>query len=72
MARKYEKGEQIRNIQEFSEQTLIWWHGKVYHKGWLFSWQLHLILRLMGTFYKVVPIRKEEKKDGDNVQEMRG
>ena len=65
MARKYKRGDRISSIQEFSEQSLIWWMGKVYNSSFAFSWQFMWILNRIkvGDFYKVEPIKKEDQKN---------
>ncbi len=54
--RKYERGDRINSIQEFLEQELIWWMGKVYCKGFAYSWQLQWIIQRIsyGQFYKAI------------------
>ena len=63
MARKYRRGEQIKTLQEFSEQEFIWWMGKVYHRGFAWSWQFFWIMqRLNGKqLFKVEQIKEEEE-----------
>ena len=72
MKRKYERGERIESIQEFSEQEFIWWMGKVYNRGFAFSWQLMWILNRIktGDFYKVVPIKEEAQKENDGTDQV--
>lgn len=52
--RKYEKGELITSLDELMEQDFIFWCGKVYHKGWVQSWQIRMVNEQMkrGNIFK--------------------
>lgn len=38
--RKYRKGGKIRSLDELAQQEFVYFHDKIYHKGWFGSWQL--------------------------------
>lgn len=65
MARKYERGERIISLMDFLNQEYIWWMGKVYCRGFAYSWQLSWILQRIhrGEFYKAIkkPIDKNKE-----------
>jgi len=37
---KYRKGDKIQSLDELARQEFIFFHDKVYHRGWFGSWQL--------------------------------
>lgn len=62
---KYKKGAKIISLDELVQTPLVWWevyegHHKVYHFGWVMSWQIQMAMRYIkaGTLYKAIP--KEE------------
>lgn len=64
--RKYEKGERIRNIQEYLSlkeqgETLFYWNNCIRHFGWLESLQFRTLLNSInqGRIYRA--IRKNKK-----------
>lgn len=63
MDRKYKRGERIWTICEFLNQELVWWNGKVYHRGFLWSWQLSWIVTRLndGQFFKVEELEEKAK-----------
>lgn len=46
--RKLRPGPHITSIDELAEQELIFFHGKVYHKGWFWSWPLRMLRNCVG------------------------
>lgn len=46
--RKLRPGPHITSIDEVAEQELIFFHGKVYHRGWFWSWQLKMLKNCVG------------------------
>ena len=42
--RKWKQGRRLHTIQDVMETQVFWWRGKVYQKGWVFSWPLNFIL----------------------------
>lgn len=59
--RKYRIGEPIRTVEELLEQELIYFNGKVVHRGWFLSWQLGFTTAQIkgGMLFKAV--RKENE-----------
>lgn len=46
--RKLRPGPHITSIDEVAEQELIFFHEKVYHKGWFWSWPLRMLRNCVG------------------------
>ena len=46
--RKYSKGDVITDIAELcrrcDEDKFVYWNNKILHKGFVYSWQLHMIM----------------------------
>jgi len=40
--RKYAKGELIHSFDELLKQKFVYVHGKIYHIGWVKSWQINM------------------------------
>lgn len=40
--RKYTKGESIHSFDELLEQKFVYVNGKIYHIGWVKSWQIQM------------------------------
>lgn len=61
--RKYERGERIKTLDEFSRCDFVWVRGKVYHNGWAQSWQCRDVLCLIrtGDLYKAEKIKEESE-----------
>lgn len=61
--RKYEKGEIVTNISEIAGEEFIYFHNKIYHKGWWQSWQYIFIIKAIsvGVLYKA----KKKGSDGE-------
>lgn len=57
---KYKKGKRITSIQEFekciTQDKFVYWGTKIYHAGWIGSFQYRFIRRLInsGWIYKAV------------------
>lgn len=63
MARKFNRGEKIRSLDEICTQDFIWWKNKVYHKGWFRSWQFQFLFNhiyIYEDIYKIERIVKNE------------
>ena len=68
MARKYERGKQIKSVGEFEQSKSLWFmvrYGvelKTTHRGFLISWQYHLLDRTIraGRLFEAV------RKDGED------
>ena len=55
--RKYVAGDRITSLDEFVEQEFVIVHGKVYNRGWAFSWSIWLVKNYLARgCYKAVPI----------------
>lgn len=60
--RKYQRGDQITSLDALVQQEFVMVHGKVYHRGWVCSWQINLaLIYLQHGCYKAVPIKEEEE-----------
>ncbi len=69
--RKYRKGEQIKTLTDFvsyiefhqsDDDCFIYIRDKLYHFGWILSWQFHCIMHsvYVGDVYEA--IKKEDDK----------
>jgi hypothetical protein len=58
----FKKGLKITNLDVISKQDFIYWHEKVYHKGWFLSWQTRFLLKQiqLGLIYYAIKIKKDE------------
>ena len=54
--RKYIKGEVITSFDELLKQEFIYFHDKIYHNGWIKSWQFNMIINQLnkGCLYKAI------------------
>lgn len=61
--RKYQQGDRITKLDELVQEEFVMVHGKVYHRGWVCSWQINLALIYLQQHgcYKAVPIEEEEE-----------
>jgi hypothetical protein len=63
--KKYKKGRQITEINDFlnslNEDNFIYYRHKIYHYGWVISWQLITIHR----YLRAKQIWKAEKRNKD-------
>lgn len=59
--RKYRKGDPIRSVDELLKQEFVYFDDKIYHCGWVRSWQLNMVVRHMDNSRIFYAIRK-----GDN------
>ena len=52
--RKYRKGEQVRSVNELLDQEFVYWHDKIYARGWFLSWPLRMAYKAVkqGEIYK--------------------
>ena len=57
--RKYRKGDPVASVNELLDQEFVYWHDKIYAKGWYLSWPLRMAHKAVeqGEIYKAV--RKE-------------
>lgn len=46
--RKLWPGPHITSIDEVAKQELIFFHGKVYHRGWFLSWPTRMLMNCVG------------------------
>lgn len=46
--RKLRPGPHITSIDEVADQEFIFFHGKVYHRGWFCSWPLKMLRNCVG------------------------
>lgn len=62
---KYRKGKLITNLNELMEQDFIIWDNgcaqKVFHKGWVCSWQIKYANRLIKSWQLYKAITDENK-----------
>lgn len=60
---KYRQGDRITSLDDMMKQELVYFHGKIYHKGWFQNWSLRMAANLVGAngmiFYAV-----KEEQDG--------
>lgn len=69
--RKYEKGQQIRTMEQFvnwiDNHSFIYWNGKIYHRGWVTSWQYKMIESIVksGRVFEAVK-KNEQRNEGDD------
>jgi hypothetical protein len=59
--RKYEKGEQIKSLDELLQQEFVMWFNHTRHIEFIKNWQFNSILKQLenGKLYKAV--KKEEE-----------
>ncbi len=41
--KKWKRGNQISCFDELVNQRFVFWHEKVYHKGWFMWWQMGFV-----------------------------
>lgn len=58
--RKYRKGDPVNSVNELLDQEFVYWHDKIYARGWFLSWPLRMAYEAVkrGEIYKA--IRKDE------------
>ena len=56
--KKWKAGRRIVDLDDLWNQEFVVWHGKVYHKAWVYSWPLRMckIMIDAGSVRKAVPI----------------
>lgn len=64
---KYRQGGTIRSLDELARQEFVYFHDKIYHKGWFGSWQL----MWCETRIKFGELRYAVKEDGDGKADPR-
>ena len=54
--RKYRKGDPVTSVNELLDQEFVYWHDKIYAKGWYLSWPLRMAHKAVerGEIYKAV------------------
>lgn len=57
--RKYTKGESIHSLDELLKQEFVYWHDKIYHIGWVKSWQLNFVQNQLNRKTIQKAIKKE-------------
>ena len=57
--RKYRKGAAIRSVDDLLKQEFVYFDDKIYHCGWVRSWQLGMVVRHMENGRIFYAIRKE-------------
>ena len=57
--RKYRKGDAIRSVDDLLKQEFVYFDDKIYHCGWVRSWQLNMVVRHMENGRIFYAIRKE-------------
>lgn len=68
MARKYERGKQIKSVGEFEQSKSLWFmvlygvEEKTTHRGFLISWQYQLLER----FINAGRLFEAGRKDGED------
>ena len=52
--RKYRKGNPVTSVNELLDQEFVYWHDKIYAKGWFLSWPLRMAWKAVeqGEIYK--------------------
>lgn len=74
MKAKYQRGERIRNMNDFEHSKALWYKvqfgpseqdQRTRHRAFLISWQYHTLDSFIrrGCVYEAVPIRKETEND---------
>lgn len=59
--RKYRQGEVIATIDELINCEFVYWNDKIYHKAFIQSFQLSLVLRILNKKGFKYAIRKESE-----------
>lgn len=59
--RKYRKGEPVRSMDELVEQEFVYWHDKIYARGWFMAWQMQMALKIIERGEVYLAIRKDEE-----------
>lgn len=75
MSSSFLKGERIATLDELAEQEYVMWCSrlskktKIYHRGWVMSWQLVYVERQIkaGVLFKC---QKKVLEKGSNTDEM--
>lgn len=54
--RKYRVGEPVKSMDELIEQEFVYWHEKIYHRGWFMSWPLNMASKAVrrGEIFKSI------------------
>ena len=63
--RKYKKGKCLKSMDKVLKCDFVYVGDKIYHLGWVGSWQASYLKRLIdqGTVYEAVKIEKEKKSE---------
>lgn len=61
--RKYRRGDPIHSLDELMDQDFVYWHDKIYARGWFASWQLNMVHKQVtaGKIFRAI------RKDDNNV-----
>lgn len=60
---KFQRGRRIRSIDALIKQKFVWFQmpdgcHKIYHEGWVGSWQLHWV---SGHLHRMYTVKEEPK-----------
>jgi hypothetical protein len=75
MTRKFQRGRRIRSIDALIKQKFVWFQmpdgcHKIYHEGWVGSWQLHWVSGHLHRMYTVkVAENARLKAENDKMRE---
>lgn len=59
--RKYRKGKPVRSMNELVEQEFVYWHDKIYARGWFMAWQMQMAMKIIERGEVYLAIRKDEE-----------
>lgn len=63
--RKFRPGEKILSLDEVARQEHIYFHGKIYHRGWFKSWQIGWVAARIRFGELRYAIREEDGNEKD-------
>ena len=61
--RKYRKGDVIRSVDDLLKQEFVYFDDKIYHCGWVRSWQLNMVVKHMENGRIFYAIQKENSHE---------
>lgn len=56
--RKYKQGARLQTMEEFDKSEFVYWHDKIYHKGFIQSMPYRLISRIVHAGQVYFAIKK--------------
>lgn len=60
--RKYRKGKQITSLDELVKQEFVYYYDKIYHRGWVGSWQLSWVERMLAHGKLFYAVKEDEER----------